>query len=206
MPKTVNTKQKTIVMIISVLLVVAIGVGASLAYLTDLRKEDASYTVGKVSVSLTGTNLGEKETLYPGKGYKKEPIVTLDKNSEDCYVRIKVEFPEELALVLKPLDASDAGAGWKFEKVSDTLYYYTYQDKLTNDSGKSGDTATTVAFEKVVTMSKKPVVPPHMPESVKEMTHEQLLYRANQKKMLIEVQAIQAGGFDSAVDAFKEFK
>lgn len=210
MPKTVNTKQKTIVMIISVLLVVAIGVGASLAYLTDLRKEDISYTVGKVDVTLTGTKLREPETLYPGRSYTKAPKITLGSKSEDCFVRLRVEFPPELALVMNPLKADDADAEWIFEQEGDRIYYFTYKKMLSQ--GATVDTSP--AFEKVVAKSRKPEVPLNYPEydKVKDMTHEQLLKYVNDSatdgnKLLIEAQAIQAGGLGSdPVAAFKEFK
>lgn len=83
-------------------LVAAVGVGSTLAYLTDTTNTVTNtFTVGKVDIELAETvdeNVATKnqvggydfEKLLPGSSYEKKPVVTVDKDSADCYVFVKI--------------------------------------------------------------------------------------------------------------------
>ena len=101
--------KKTILIVAAMLLVAALAVGGTLAYLTSTTDEVVNtFTVGDVEITLTETStanegkgilageavkdekdefVGYKYHILPGLKYDKEPVVTVEEGSEDCYVR-----------------------------------------------------------------------------------------------------------------------
>lgn len=129
-------KKKTIlVAAIAVMLVAALVVGGTLAYFTD--KSDAkenTFTVGNVGIDLTETawKADADHTLVPGKFYDKNPTITVDANSQDAYVFLKLDLNKYVSLInLMGVDAY---------KNVDTLKGQTYPgfirfvEKLANDN------------------------------------------------------------------------
>lgn len=100
-------KKKTIlVAAIAVMLVAALVVGGTLAYFTD--KSDAkvnTFTVGNVAIDLEEPNWNANEshtlghTLVPGKFYDKNPTITVDANSQDAYVFLKLDLNKYVSLI-----------------------------------------------------------------------------------------------------------
>ena len=96
-------KKKTIlVAAIAVMLVAALVVGGSLAYFTD--KSDAkmnTFTIGNVGIDLTETAWHDNDdhTLIPGKFYDKNPTITVDANSQDAYVFLKLDLNKYVSLI-----------------------------------------------------------------------------------------------------------
>lgn len=110
-----NKLRKALLLTTCALALVAISVGATLAYLTDTEKVVNTFTVGKVGITLNESDVYEEndtipagmkhgvdresETrtngnvyhLIPGYTYVKDPIVTVDAGSDSCYVFVKVE-------------------------------------------------------------------------------------------------------------------
>ena len=91
--------KKILMLILAVILVVAISVGATLAYLTDTEAVVNTFTVGKVDIDLTETGATSLDDInweksytgiIPGQTYEKDPSVTVIANSEDCFVYVKV--------------------------------------------------------------------------------------------------------------------
>lgn len=103
--------------IISLCLVLALAatavVGASLAYFTDNAAQTNTFTSGSVGLSLdeavvekdddgnlvatderTGSDQSYK--LYPGMTVTKDPLITLDDDSEDSYVAAKITITGDL--------------------------------------------------------------------------------------------------------------
>jgi len=77
--------------------VVAISVGATLAYLTDSEGVVNTFTVGQVHIDLNETDTDDKNGtkgneyhLVPGQTYTKDPTVTVLAKSEPAYVRMFV--------------------------------------------------------------------------------------------------------------------
>ena len=94
--------RKLLVLATCALALVAISVGATLAYLTDSEAVTNVFTVGKVYISLDESDTddstpdAERDTkntyhLLPGQWYAKDPIVHVEADSEDCYIFVKVE-------------------------------------------------------------------------------------------------------------------
>ena len=107
--------RKALTMFCCALLLCAISIGATIAYLTDTEAVTNTFVVGKVEISLdesdvyefgqenipAGKTHGEKidnairvqeneYKLFPGKTYDKDPIVHVNAESEDCYVFVQV--------------------------------------------------------------------------------------------------------------------
>lgn len=108
-------KKKTLVMLISAALVVATAAMGTIAYLTDTSAVTNTFTVGKVDIVVKETlvnaegqpvdtqgNLidasgtpvmreeGNAYHLMPGQTYTKDPTLTVQKGSEESYVRMLV--------------------------------------------------------------------------------------------------------------------
>ena len=97
-------KKKALLLTLSAAALVAASVFGTYAYLTDTEAVTNTFTVGQVGITLDEAPVDKdgKETtgervianeyhLLPGHEYDKDPTVHVDKDSEDCYVFVKVE-------------------------------------------------------------------------------------------------------------------
>ena len=99
-----KTLRKILAAVCATALIVCISVGATIAYLTDDDSVENTFTVGKVEINLDEaetdtlgkpdgdkrTETGNKYQLYPGHTYVKDPTITVNSESENCYVVAKV--------------------------------------------------------------------------------------------------------------------
>ena len=96
-------KKKTIlVAAIAVMLVAALVVGGTLAYFTDKTEaKQNTFTVGSVGIDLTEDkwNAADDHTLVPGKFYDKNPTITVDADSQDAYVFLKLDLNKYVSLI-----------------------------------------------------------------------------------------------------------
>lgn len=94
--------KKKLTTVLAIVLVVALSVAGTYAYLTDKTATiKNTFTVGNVNIDLTETwntdtnNDGKADAwqaqLIPGKEYKKDPVVTVEPGSEKCYLFVKFE-------------------------------------------------------------------------------------------------------------------
>ena len=93
-------KKKIALMVISLVLVVAMAVGGTLAWLNDKSEiVQNTFTMGNISIKLDETNLKTGDRAEEGNTYKvapgtvvtKDPLVTVNAGSEACYLFVKVE-------------------------------------------------------------------------------------------------------------------
>lgn len=88
-------KKRTVALILAVTLVLGIAIGGTVAWLTT--KTDPvtnTFTVGNIDIELTET---EREyPLIPGNLLDKDPTVTVDGGSVDCWLFVKVEKSDNL--------------------------------------------------------------------------------------------------------------
>lgn len=107
--------RKPLIAGIALALVAALGVGATLAWLTDEESVTNTFTVGNISITLDEADVNEygqklndqgkvaeagdeladrvvsnEYKMVPGMDYVKDPIVTVDEGSEDCWLFVKV--------------------------------------------------------------------------------------------------------------------
>lgn len=94
--------KKKLTTVLAIVLVVALSVAGTYAYLTDTTGPVVNtFTVGNVNIDLTetfntDTNNDNKPDawqaqLIPGKEYTKDPVVTVKGGSEKCYLFVKFD-------------------------------------------------------------------------------------------------------------------
>lgn len=208
-------KKKHLTTILLMMLVAALSVGATLAYLTDKDANVNTFTVGNVNLKLDEAKVneygevieGEKRVtentykLIPGHTYVKDPTVTVEKGSEPSYVRMLVKFNK--ATVLQelfgtPFLPQNFVTGWNSEKWKSTgniiangdnlIYEFWYCDVV---DAREEERKLEALFEKI-----------NFPETV---TAEQL-QKLEGLVIDIEAHAIQADGFENADAAWAAFE
>lgn len=95
MEKKANRRRsvgmKTFVAMLALVLVIGCAVGGTVAWLVS--STDAvvnTFTYGDINITLRETT-GENYTIIPGKEISKDPKVTVQKDSEACWLFVKVE-------------------------------------------------------------------------------------------------------------------
>lgn len=96
-------KRNVLTLVLALVLVAAIAVGSTLAYFTSQDDASNTFTMGKVEINLDESNDGEKweedgleyEAVLPGDSKTKIARVTVDAESEDCYIMMTVEVDAE---------------------------------------------------------------------------------------------------------------
>ena len=136
----VNKKKLTAGVAALILCITGVTYG-TLAYFTDKDTRANVITIGHVTGTLTETDEHMRDDNTTGKDYTnvkpgdvldKDPTVTLDKESEDAYVRVSINYEgltmEQVSDIENSLDIS---AGWT--KSEDGYYYYN--EILSNKTG-----------------------------------------------------------------------
>ena len=100
--------KKKLTTVLAIVLVVALSVAGTYAYLTDKTGPVVNtFTVGNVNIDLTeGT--GEFYKMVPGTTIEKNPKVTVEADSEACWLFVKVEKSAKFADFL----TYDMANGW----------------------------------------------------------------------------------------------
>ncbi len=222
-PERKNMKKKLLIMSVAMVLVCAFAVGMTIAYLTSTDEVVNTFTVGNVQIQLDeadvdeyGEQLYDSETgspaprvkdnnykLIPGRTYTKDPTVTVLEGSEESYIKMTVTFTKADALGAI-FGTDDAGlfsifngydsANWinkgYTEDTENHTRTYEFWYKTTVDAREDA-----VKLEPLFTSI---VVPDFI-------TGDQL---AELQTMTITVNAyaIQADGFDTAADAWAEYR
>lgn len=207
-----NSKRKTLTMVLCAALLVSATMFATIAYLKSEDKVNNTFTVGDVKITLDeaevdlyGTPVeGNKRVkaneykLIPGHSYTKDPTVTVEANSEECYVRALVTINKREALYNLPSDINiedcfDINENWVFksetEDIGEDTYTYEFWYNTTVKTS-STDNILPAVFEKII-----------VPESLTNAQLETL----EGLKIDVVAHAIQADGFDTADDAWKAF-
>ena len=206
--------KKKLMTVLALVLVVAMSVAGTYAYLTSADKVVNTFTVGDVQIkldeakanpdgSLAAGNDRVKANSYkllPGHKYNKDPMVTVLSGSESSYVKMTVTFSKaaELDAIFAPNGGADMTSifngydenNWKLQNVTkDTenntrTYEFWYKETV---EALDGDVALDALFDSIT-----------VPGNI---TNAQL---ATIKDMTITVNAyaIQADGFADAADAW----
>ena len=141
-------KKITAIALVVCLVAVAI-VGGSLAYFTDTKEAENTFTVGNVDITLTEpnwTSTGSQDApeVYPGEPLAKDPTVKND-GANPCFVRIKVEGLDCLdpaGLITYRTDYKDGKLGDNW--VLHTGGYFYYNKVL------AGGETTDALFDQIV--------------------------------------------------------
>jgi predicted ribosomally synthesized peptide with SipW-like signal peptide len=121
-------KSKVIAVTGAAVLIGVIGIGSTLAYFTDEETANNVVTIGHVDISLTepifsGTYEDNAiSDVLPNQTIEKDPTITVEEGSSDCYLRAAVTFvglTDEQAEQLRESLAFEED--WVLE---DGYYYY----------------------------------------------------------------------------------
>lgn len=197
----------------------------------EIKLDEAKVNADGIPVEGAARVQANSYKLMPGTTYTKDPTVTVKAGSEESYVRMKVTFnnaTEIIALCTDPEFADEVtgvenafplirmvnfvkanAAKWDgiipdnmvetedmlampkyfaYDKTADTLTYYFYYKATV--SGTNGDVVLPVLFDSIK-------VPEHV-------TGEQLK-ALNNFQITVIAEAIQAGSFADAADAWSHF-
>lgn len=109
-----KAKKKTCILLVTVCLLIGCAIGGTLAWLTDSSETvtnkflgtDINITLKESPLKEDGSygepaeNVTNKYAMVPGYSYKKDPVVTVEKNSEACWLFVKFEEKENASTYL----------------------------------------------------------------------------------------------------------
>ena len=145
--------KKTLTVLLALVLVIAMSVAGTMAYLTSEDSVTNTFTVGNVQIKLDEAEANADGSLVegadrvkansykliPGHKYAKDPMVTVLKGSESSYIKMTVTFTKSAEL-----DAIFANAGG----ADMTSIFVGYDSANWIDKGNTEDTtANTRTYE-----------------------------------------------------------
>ena len=111
-------KKKTIALIVCLTLIIGCAIGGTIAWLTDQTDPVVNtFTVGNVDITLAETTTDYK--MVPGNTIAKDPKVTVVKNSEACWLFVKVDKSSNLDDFI----SYTVDSGWTALTGVDGVYY-----------------------------------------------------------------------------------
>ena len=207
--------KKKLMTVLALVLVIAMSVAGTVAYLTSADEVVNTFTVGNVAITLDEAEVdangnvvsndrvkANSYKLLPGHTYAKDPMVTVKAGSESSYVKMTVTFSDAAALdaIFAPTGADLTSifngydsATWIYKNVTENTtantrtYEFWYKETV---AAPTADVPLDALFDSITVPST--------------ITNEQL---ATIEGMTITVNAyaIQADGFANADAAWEAF-
>jgi len=215
---------KILALLLCAVLLVVASVGGTLAYLISRDNVSNTFTVGDVNIMLEENDYdldGDKQqndynNVIPGVSYDKKPVVTVLRDSADCYVRAKVTvtfdktkwvnvseeefktFAERFAenFILNGDAVGFNTDNWRLKDDGDRtidpnektfVYYLFYKNVGTENVVKSS-----AADQPLPALFTKIRIPSNMDKAT--------LPRLDGMKIDVEAHAIQSEGFEATMD------
>lgn len=124
--------KKKLMTVLALVLVIAMSVAGTYAYLTSHDSVTNTFTVGNVSITMDEAKVNEygvvdtsasrvtenSYKLVPGHTYVKDPTINVGANSEDCYLFV------EITNGLRDKATINGLAGWTPVAEGSNVYYY----------------------------------------------------------------------------------
>lgn len=143
-------KKKIVALVTATSLVAAIGIGSTLAYFTDTDNEKNVVTFGHVDIDLEEPVFEEENeentitNVVPGDKIMKDPTITVAEDSEDCYIRVKMDIEDLTDEQIEELLADDNIDFGDFTLDEESGYYvsdtiYTAGDVINFFAIKQGE-------------------------------------------------------------------
>lgn len=188
--------RKALLALCCAIALVAISVGATLAYLTYTEKVTNTFTVGNVKITLDETDVDDstpnedrdRENSYklmPGQTYVKDPTVNIDTGSEDCWIFVTVD--NQIADIIDgDLKTQITTNKWIELKEGTGVYYQEY---VSGDSDKN-------AVKRIVFNNFK----------IKSDVDNEELEDYDGKTIIVNAYAIQKEGFSTAAAAWNAYQ
>ena len=181
--------KKKFMTVLALVLVIALSVAGTYAYLTSQASVKNTFTVGKVAITMDETDVDDSTPdadrdvanaykLIPGTTYTKDPIIHVYANSEKCYLFVKVEnniAAAETNEEGETVAAQLAANGWSLVAGQTNIYVY-------KDAVNAGTNVN--VFEKF-TVSK-------------DISNDVLKAAADGKTITVTACAVQAEGLTAA--------
>ena len=187
--------KKTVITIVSVVLLCACLVGTTYAWLMD--KTDTitnTFTFGNIAITLAetkgdGTGTTKSFKIVPGATIDKDPTVTVEEGSEACWLFVKIVETNNIFDTDKKFVEYVVDSAWT--ELEDGVYYIQV-DAETASEGKS----YSVLNGNVVTVNKL--------ATAEHFAHAQL--NGNIPSITFTAYAVQAESFETADDAWTQAK
>ena len=207
-----RTKTKAMVLSLCAVLLVISTVFATMAFLTSQDTVKNTFTVGEVSITLdekdtdnsrtntttSGRDKANEYHLLPSQAYEKDPTVHVAKNSEDCFVYVKVT---------NGIAGAEAQTGTyngvEYKSISEQIKDLGWSQLVVNNVAVDGVYYKTVAKED----ANRDLVVFNEFKIKDEITNAELATYVTEEEnatKIIEViaYAVQCAGFDDAADAW----
>ena len=208
--------KKKLMTVLALVLVVAMSVAGTYAYLTSADKVVNTFTVGDVKIKLDEAKANADGTLVdgadrvkansykllPGHEYAKDPTVTVLKGSESSYVKMTVTFSKaaELDAIFAPTGADMTSifngynsANWIYKgNTEDTAnntrtYEFWYKETV---AAPTADVALDALFDSITVPG---TIKNDQLKTIEDMT------------ITVNAYAIQADGFANAEAAWEAY-
>ena len=183
-----KTKRKALLLTLCAVLLAATSVLGTMAYLTDTESVTNTFTVGKVAISLTESKpAGRQASIIPGVNIEKDPKVTVLKDSEACWLFVRVEetdWPTFTETDGTKKVAYAPAPGWKALEGQTGVYYREV-------SAATADTTFDILRDDQVTVSEN-------------LTKAEIKGITAQPKLTFTAYAVQHDGIASAAEAWQK--
>lgn len=92
-----SSNLKILALLLAIALLIGCGIGGTIAWLKDSSGPITNtFSTTGLTITLTEPNFDQDDAkMIPGATITKDPKVTVAKNSEDCYVFVKIETSEK---------------------------------------------------------------------------------------------------------------
>jgi len=185
-----KSMKKALLIVLCAALLVTASVMGTMAYLTSTDSVTNTFTVGKVTITMDETKVNEygdevenaepvetnQYKLIPGHEYTKDPTIHVAKESEPCWLFVKIENGLAGATITG-LDYS------KWTVLESNVYYY-------NTKVDARETQVDVPVFTGFTYA----------ENVTDTSDDAT------KSIVVTAYAVQADGFDTAIEAWSTSK
>ena len=197
MVKSMN-KKKTVLSMAAVAMAATLMVGGTLAYFTADDVKANSLTVGKVQIRLDEPEFAEdtdntyEMSVLPNQLIVKDPTVTVEADSVDCYIRVSID--------IEGLEGMQDEDGNSYEEMLESAFLVEDEEGelqtmaeygwVKNDSDGYYYLDTSMQANDSVPVFSQFTVPGTWGNEIKDKTF----------SVSIQAQAIQADGFDADQD------
>ena len=136
MKKFKLSKTKILIVSLSVLALLFTAINGTIAWLTSKSETVTNtFTYGDINISLNETDTKDDDNLntntyemVPGNEITKDPIITVDANSEDCYLFVQIDKSENFDQYLTYTVAD----GWTLLEGYENVYYQEVSKNTSN--------------------------------------------------------------------------
>ena len=182
-----SVSSKMFIMMLALVLVFGCAVGGTIAWLTATSATvENTFTYGDINIKLEETT-GNNYKIIPGVNIHKDPKVTVEKDSEACYLFVKVE---KTGTFVEGKVTYTIDSGWTPLTGVDGVYYR----EVDADTAKKGEvynvlTGDTTYTDGVITVSS-------------ELTKEDIKDITTKPTLTFTAYAVQKDNIATAADAW----